>query len=61
MGGDVDVGGKVGVRFLHGCPMSLAICGTSQYCQAKVAQLWSSLNKARGIAFLWRYGFPVPC
>ena len=49
-------GADWGQQFLSDGPMSFAICGASPYCQAHVAQLWSSLSKTRGVAFLWRHG-----
>ena len=44
------------VHILHDGPMSLAICRAPPHCQANIAQLWSSLGKSRGFAFLWRHG-----
>ena len=49
------------MRVWHDSPVSLAICGASLYCHANVAQLWSSLNKTRGVAFLWRYSVCLSC
>ena len=40
------------MRFGHDGLMSFAICGASLYCDANVEQLWSSLNKASGVAIL---------
>ena len=41
-GGGTLLGGTV-FRFLHEGPMSFAICRTTHYCHANVAQLWSSV------------------
>ena len=54
MGGLHWLGGRAFVRFCMAVRL-FAICRASPYCHANVAQLWSSLNKTRGVTLLWRY------
>ena len=49
------------MRFLHDGQISFAICGASPCSHAKVVQLWSSLNKTRGVTFLWWYVLCLSC
>ena len=58
--GDADWA-MVFVRFLRECPTSFATCGAPPHCLAKVAQLWSPLSKASGVALLWRFGACPSC
>ena len=44
----------MGAMVLCAFRMTVRCCWASPYCQAYIAQLWSSLSKTRGVAFLWR-------